>query len=218
MVPPIEQSDKKNSDLFREIYTRRRRRTLSVKHSILKWSKHFFFPSLGRLINGIKVTATTLSPSHTHTHKHVPLPPHIYIYTYTYTPTNNTYLRQSANMGGGHIHKRKKQTNKQSWPNFKHESHTRKKKKLLLPLLYKVHGTWGGGIPNWILATYGLPEPPPQGRCTSSSSIVDEHQRKKVSVCANNNKCRTAPHHMAPKSLIIMQSWMHGVFPKCPKE
>jgi hypothetical protein len=108
MVPPIEQSDKKNSDLFREIYTRRRRRTLSVKHSILKWSKHFFFPSLGRLINGIKVMATTLSPSHTHTHKHVPLPPHIYIYIHT---DQQHLLRQSANMGGAISTKeRKKQT------------------------------------------------------------------------------------------------------------
>jgi hypothetical protein len=73
-------------------------------------------------------------------------------------------------------------------------------------------GGGGGGIPNWILATYGLPEPPPQGRCTSSSSsIVDEHQRKKVSVCVcANNKCRTAPHHMAPKSFdyyAIMDAW-----------
>jgi hypothetical protein len=137
MVPPIEQSDKKNSDLFREIYTRRRRRTLSVKHSILKWSKHFFFPSLGRLINGIKVMATTLSPSHTHTHKHV------YIYIYIHTDQQHL-LRQSANMGGGHIPKRKKQTNKVDLISNMSPTPERKKK-LLLPLLYKVHGTWGGG-------------------------------------------------------------------------
>ncbi len=180
----------------------------------------FFFP-LGRLINGIKVAVTTLSPSHIsiyiHTHKHAPLPL-IYIYIFTYTPTDNSYWEKCKY--GGHIHKRNKQNKVDLISNMMSPT-PKRKKKLLLPYYTKSHRAWRGRIPNWILATYGLPEPPPppQGRCSSSSSRwAPKKESKCLCVCVHQQQvCRTSPHG-TKESLIIMQSWMHGVSPKCPKE
>jgi hypothetical protein len=174
MVPPIEQSDKKiqtfSPRFCREIYTRRRRRrALSVKHSLLKWLRLFFF------------------------------------LFFAHRPTKCKY--------GGHIHKRKKERNKVNL--ISNMSPTPKRKKSFYYLLYKVHGTWGGGgeYPTGFWPHMSFPN---HHHHKVGVVVVDEHQRKKESVCANN-KCRTSPHHMAPKSFIIMQSWMHGVSPKCLK-
>jgi hypothetical protein len=148
---------------------------------------------------------------HTNTQTRTPSPSHIYIHIHTHRPT--TPIETKCKYGGGHIHKRKKQTNKVDLISNMSPTPERKKKASTTPI---IQSPWNmGEYPTGFWPHTGFPNH--HYKVGVLVVVVDEHQRKKVSVCANN-KCRTAPHHMAPKSLIIMQSWMHGVSPKCPKE
>jgi hypothetical protein len=181
-----------------------------VKRSILKWSR-LFFP-LDRLMAS-KSWPQPFSPHiyiyiYTHTHKQTRTPSPSYIYIHT----DQQHLLGKVQIWGGAIST--KETNKQSWPNFKHDSHTQKQKKSFYYPIIQRPWNMGGGreYPTGFWPHMSFPNHHHKVGVVLSSSRWAPKKESKC-VCVHQQQ-GAAPHQMATIRALLLCN--HGCM-ECPQ-